>query len=218
VGTGRATAAAALATLVLLGSAEAAPACTGASDALPTTYDAAVRALPQVRATIACLVNRERTARGLRRWRADARLDNAAQLRANDLVTRRYFDHLGPTGDGAARDLAAQGFRFAEAGENLVRGFDTPEASVRAWLSSRAHCSILLDPALTRVGTGVAFGAPLLPQDGRGLVLFAVQIAARPAGSKAPRGSQRPRRLCPYWRVTPTETGWVWTLLRTLRP
>jgi hypothetical protein len=216
VGTGRATGLFGLVLVVLMlsGTAAAASPCPGANDPLPTTHDAAEQALAQVRATITCLVNYERTSRGLRRWRADARLENAAQLRANDLVVNRYFAHLGPTGDDARRDLGAQGYDFAVAGENLVRGFDTPTHTVRAWLSSPSHCSIMLDPKLTQVGTGVAFGPPLLPEDGRGLVMFAAQIAARPAGVKAPRGSTKPQRLCPNWRVTDTDSGWVWTLLR----
>jgi hypothetical protein len=45
---------------------------------------------------------------------------------------------------------------------------------------------------------------------------LAVQIAARPAGMRPARGSSKPRLGCPYWKMTPTETGWIWEQLRTV--
>ncbi|HEX6391049.1 MAG TPA: CAP domain-containing protein [Solirubrobacteraceae bacterium] len=201
-----------MAALLAPGASAAAP-CAGADDVLPNTHDAARAKLGAVRATITCLVNSERRARGLRAWRTDLRLENAAQMRANDLVDRRYFSHHAADGRDASTELRDQWYPFAVVGENLVRGYDTPAHTVRAWLTTWSHCSVMLDPALTEVGTGIAFGAPLTAGDGRGLVLFAAQLAARPAGTRAPKGRQKPRLRCPYWGVTPHDEGWDWTRL-----
>jgi uncharacterized protein YkwD len=154
--------------------------CKGANDRLPRTTATAQARLPAVRATIACLVNRQRSKHGLRRWRRDARVGAAAQARADDLVARNYFSHHAPDGRDASTELRAQGYAFRKVGENLVRGYNTPAQVVRAWLRSPGHRAILLDRTFTAMGSGVAFGHPLSASDSRSLVLYGVLLAAKP--------------------------------------
>ncbi len=161
-------------------SAPAATRCKGANKRLPSTTAEAEAALPEVRTTIACLVNRQRARRGLRRWRGGTRVANAAQARANDLVARNYFAHHAPDGRDASTELQAQGYPFRKVGENLVRGYNTPARVVRAWLKSPGHRAILLSRSFTTMGVGVALGHPFSSRDSRSLILYGVLLAARP--------------------------------------
>src|SRR4051812_27914789 len=87
---------AALAAFVLAtGPAEAAQAdrCPGALDvpSSPQELSAAADAL-------ACLVNAERTSRGLKPLQRDGDLAQAARRHAADMVRRAYFAHVSPSG------------------------------------------------------------------------------------------------------------------------
>lgn len=61
----------------------------------------------------------------------------------------------------------------------------------------------MLDPQLTHLGVGVAFGRPIDYRDPREVYLYAAHIAARPKGARSNRGSGKPRSLCPYWHPLP---------------
>ena len=47
-----------------------------------------------------CLLNVERTSRGLRALRVNGRLSAAAQSHTNDMVRRNYFSHTSRSGNG----------------------------------------------------------------------------------------------------------------------
>src|SRR5687767_10428426 len=104
--------------VALLSLPAAAHACPGANSH-PST-------LSNFEALVAtfCLVNRERTNRGLRPLSGNLRLVYAAQGHANDMVRRRYFSHTSPGGSTPASRISRTGYmtgaRWWSVGENIA--------------------------------------------------------------------------------------------------
>ena len=104
------------------------------------------------RAAVVCLINRQRTSRGLPALTANSRLDRSAQGWTNEMVSHHEFTH----GADFAERISAAGFRWSQAGENIASGFPTPASVVAGWMASTGHCENILDPAFREVGTGVS--------------------------------------------------------------
>jgi uncharacterized protein YkwD len=135
--------------------------CDGA-DALPGQTSAA-----DMRDAVLCLMNAQRTARGLKRLRAQPDLAEAANRFARQMVRDRFFDHTSPGGSTMVSRIKATDY-FHDAikwtvGENLAWGTGTkatPRATVEAWMRSAGHRENLLDRGFADVGIGIASGAP----------------------------------------------------------
>jgi uncharacterized protein YkwD len=116
-----------------------------------------------------CLVNRERTRRGLPPLRENALLTSASVEHSQDMVRRRYFEHTSPDGRTVGDRLRAVGYArgvSASAGENIAYGVgveSTPTSIVKAWMHSPGHRADILRASFTEIGIGVAFGAPEVP-------------------------------------------------------
>jgi uncharacterized protein YkwD len=121
----------------------------------------------QVERTVLCLVNRERTRRGLRTLKSDGKLAKAAEKHSSDMVDRRYFDHVSP-GGGTMQDRikaagwfnGARSFAFAE---NIAWGtghLSSPKSIVEGWMNSAGHRANILNGRYTQLGVGVALGTP----------------------------------------------------------
>ena len=114
----------------------------------------------QATQALLCLVNAERTARGLTPLVENAGLDGAAQSHVNDMVANHYFDHTAPDGSTPLSRAAAGGYA-GDVSETLyqVDGTDpdaTPRAPVAAWMESPEHCAALLSPQIRDLGAGMA--------------------------------------------------------------
>jgi len=108
-----------------------------------------------------CLVNRQRSRRGLARVHDAPVLDRIARRFAIDMRRRGYFSHVTPDGRGLRDRVRSAGLRAS--GEVLAWGcgeLATPAAAVRAWVASQAHRRLVLSPRYTIIGAGVANGAP----------------------------------------------------------
>jgi uncharacterized protein YkwD len=143
----------------------------------------------EMRAAVDCLVNYERTSRGLPQLDPDSKLDRAAQLWTNVIVSTGVFSH----GSNFAARFTAVGFIWGSAGENIATGFQTPRQVVTGWMGSPDHCRNILDPHYLDAGTGVstqtfgAYGPGTWTQD------FGL-----PLGHRAPSGNTGPQSGCPY--------------------
>jgi len=122
---------------------------------------------PQAVHATLCLLNAERTSRGLQPLVQDGRLDAAARGFARDMVTRRFFDHTSPGGGTILSRLRAVGWLPASgawsAGENIAWGsgeLATPERIVDSWMHSAGHRANILQPRFDEIGIGIAAGAP----------------------------------------------------------
>jgi uncharacterized protein YkwD len=157
-------AAAAIATLAVAAPAQAG--VTACSSATATAKPSSAN-IGQVERTVLCLVNRERTSRGLKRLRASGKLDRAADAHSRDMVRRSYFDHVSP-GGGTMQDRikatgwfsGARSYAFAE---NIAWGsgeLGSPKSIVKSWMNSAGHRHNILNGRYTELGVGVALGTP----------------------------------------------------------
>jgi uncharacterized protein YkwD len=136
--------------------------CAGA-DALPGQA-----AGDDLRDATLCLMNAERSARGLGRLQSEPLLGRVAAGYARQMVRGRFFDHTSPGGSTMlARIRATSYLRDVSSwsvGENLAWGtgpLATPRAIIRAWMHSADHRANLLGRDFADVGIGVAAGAPI---------------------------------------------------------
>ncbi len=121
------------------------------------------------RVAVGCLVNKARTAAGLRGFAWSRSLGRAATRHARDMARRGYFAHRRSGGPSPARRARAAGFRGRNVGEAIAYGcgsLSTPASIVRSWMNSPPHRAILLS-GRSRVGIGVT-GRPPVGCGGRG--------------------------------------------------
>ncbi len=84
------------------------------------------------------LVNEKRSAKGLGELKWSNGLEQAAQLRANEI--EKKFSHTRP--DGTDYWTADGNLVY---GENLAKGYDTADDVVPAWVASPTHNANLMD-------------------------------------------------------------------------
>jgi uncharacterized protein YkwD len=102
-----------------------------------------------MRAALVCLINRQRTERGLPPLTTSLKLDRAAQHWTRTMVDDGRFSHA----HFVAR-INAVHYAWQTAEENIATGYMTPAATVWAWMASPDHCRNILDPSIRNVGTG----------------------------------------------------------------
>ena len=152
----RSIVAALVAALVSLAVPAAASACPGAEE-----EPSAISLETTERATF-CLINRERTTRGVRKLRRNARLDLASVRHARSMAARNFFAH----GNFVGRIRSAnylRGARSWRVGENIAWGsgtLGTPAEIVDAWMHSPGHRSNILNRGFREIGIGIATGTP----------------------------------------------------------
>ncbi len=127
--------------------------------------------LAQLERTTLCLVNLERTQRGLRSLKANGRLAKAADGHSADMVRRNFFSHDAPGGSTMSTRIKAAGYlsgaRSYTFAENIAWGtgsYGTPISIVRSWMNSAGHKANILNRSFNEIGVGIAYGAP--GQDG----------------------------------------------------
>ena len=151
-----------IAVLALAVPASAAPAPCADATAMPG--QASERLLSK--ATV-CLLNRERTHRGMRSLRVNRRLSQAALAHTQDMVEKRYFQHVSTSGTDVVDRLLSTGYlgrvRSWLVGENLAWGthsLSTPRQTVTNWMDSPGHRANILKRRFREIGIGVVFHAP----------------------------------------------------------
>lgn len=122
--------------------------------------------------SVLCLINAERAKRGLAPVRASSLLTKAAAFHSGDMVRRKYFSHVTPSGQDLRQRVARTGYlrgaRRPALAETLAWGADyyaTPAELVKELMRSSIHKVIITDRRFRDVGVGLALGAPL---DGMG--------------------------------------------------
>ena len=121
--------------------------------------------LPTISDATFCLLNAERTSRGLTALKPDRQLQRAAVAYGGDMVAHQYFAHEGRDGSEPAERIRATGYLSSggawRIGENLAWGtgdLATPRAIMAAWMHSPGHRANILRPAFGRLGIGILDG------------------------------------------------------------
>ncbi len=84
-----------------------------------------------------------------------------ALAHSKDMRDRDFFDHVNPDGLDAGDRLTAAGVEFSGWGENIARGYLTPESVMEGWMNSPGHRANILSEHWTHLGIGVT--APVTP-------------------------------------------------------
>lgn len=100
------------------------------------------------------LVNIERAKYGLSPLKMTQNLNNAATVRANEIVTS--FSHTRPNGTSCFTVLKELGISYNTCGENIAAGQRTPAEVVNAWMNSEGHRANILNSSFNKIGIGVA--------------------------------------------------------------
>ena len=86
-------------------------------------------------------------------------LDSSAQIKADDILKRQYFEHTAPDGRTVTDLVHDQKYSYIKIGENLALGnFKDSADVVQAWMNSPGHRANILDKEYTEIGVGVAHG------------------------------------------------------------
>lgn len=85
-------------------------------------------------------------------------LDEAAQMKANDMATYEYFAHTSPNGITPWHWFSQVGYSFSYAGENLAIDFNESVDVENAWLNSPTHKANILNDKFTEIGIATAEG------------------------------------------------------------
>ncbi len=134
------------------------------ADSVPTAAN-----LPAIRSATLCLVNAERTSRGLAPLGDNAQLGSAAQGHADDMVARGYFSHTSADGRSFDQRIRNAGYPGGTLAENIAWGggsLGTPRRIVSGWMNSGGHRANILSGAVRDSGIGVAPGTPQGPGGG----------------------------------------------------
>ncbi len=101
------------------------------------------------------LVNQERVKEGLSPLEQGTEaLEKAVQVRADE--TTELFSHTRPDGSKCFTAITDQGQGYMSAGENIARGFSSPDDVVAAWMNSEGHRANIMDEDFTMLSTGCA--------------------------------------------------------------
>lgn len=96
---------------------------------IPTVYEGRVMSLS----------NDYRASKGLPILLMNEDLMNSAQMKANDLCVYGNWSHASGRGDAFSAFIAASGYDYRTAGENLAKGYDGAAGAFNALVASPHH-------------------------------------------------------------------------------
>jgi uncharacterized protein YkwD len=135
--------------------------CPGAS-VVPTGGN-----LGGVKAATLCLLNAQRTSRGLKPVKLNGKLTKAALAHSRDMVSRHFFAHDAPGGGNVVSRAKKAGYiprvGLWTVGENLAFGSGSAASAadiMQAWMNSPPHRANILTGNFKEIGVGIVSGAP----------------------------------------------------------
>ncbi len=139
---------------------------------------------PQVGAVVAAvlvdLANTDRSREELPKLVVNPLLEEAAQMKANDMAALGYFAHRSPEGRDPWYWFNEVGYDFRFAGENLAVYFADSVEVEKAWMNSPTHRANIMSDKFTEVGIALAGGS----YQGNDTT-FVVQMFGAPAQASA---------------------------------
>jgi hypothetical protein len=145
--------------------------------------------------------NEERVSTGLGNLTLNAKLNQAAQAKAEDMAARDYWSHNTPEGSPPWIFFTNAGYSYQTAGENLAYGFDTSTNAVVGWMNSPGHKANILNNSYTEVGFGIANASNY---QGTGPETIVVAMYASPQVASASSGGSQPAQSAAKPTPAPT--------------
>lgn len=115
------------------------------------TVDASITSYEQ---EVIRLVNEIRVKNGLKALTYDWELSRVARIKSQDMKDNKYFAHNSPTYGTPFQMIKNFGISFRSAGENIAKGYATPQAVVNGWMNSSGHRANILNASYTKIGVG----------------------------------------------------------------
>ena len=105
-------------------------------------------------AEVVRLVNQRRAEHRLKPLTQDWELSRVARYKSQDMKDLGYFSHTSPTYGSPFQMMKSFGISYRTAGENIAKGYASPEAVVNAWMNSPGHRANILNSTYTHIGVG----------------------------------------------------------------
>ena len=104
------------------------------------------------------LVNEQRAKNGLSALTYDWELARVARYKSQDMKDNAYFAHNSPVYGTPFQMIRNFGISFRSAGENIAKGYTTPQAVMNGWMNSSGHRANILNANYTHIGVGYVAG------------------------------------------------------------
>jgi uncharacterized protein YkwD len=164
---------------------------------------------------IVVLVNAERTSRGLPPLKRVALLDQAARYHAKDMQQDNYFYHdTYDRVNGALSLICSMATRISGfypnwswIGENIAKGYSSPQSVIAAWMGSPGHQQNILHTEYWEIGVGYYTGNYWVQDFGRRNNVYPLVI-----NNEAAETDNKVVKLFIYDRPAPS--GWTEMRLR----
>ena len=104
------------------------------------------------------LVNQIRAENGLKALTYDWELSRVARYKSQDMKDNNYFSHTSPVYGSPFQMIKNFGISYRSAGENIAKGYATPQAVVNGWMNSSGHRANILNAGYTHIGVGYVSG------------------------------------------------------------
>ena len=99
-------------------------------------------------------MNEIRQQNGLKPLTENWELSRVARYKSQDMLDNRYFSHTSPTYGSPFQMIKAFGLSYRTAGENIAKGYASPQAVVNCWMNSSGHRANILNVSYTQIGIG----------------------------------------------------------------
>ena len=100
------------------------------------------------------LVNEIRVQNGLKALTYDWELSRVARYKSQDMKDNNYFAHNSPVYGTPFQMIKNFGLTYRSAGENIAKGYSSPQAVVNGWMNSSGHRANILNANYTHIGVG----------------------------------------------------------------
>ena len=124
-------------------------------------YPDQVIQIPLTQSTVAAyekevvrLVNEIRVENGLAELAYDWELSRVARYKSQDMKDNNYFSHTSPVYGSPFKMMKDFGIPYRSAGENIAKGYASPQAVVDGWMNSPGHRANILNASFTHIGVG----------------------------------------------------------------
>ena len=74
--------------------------------------------------------------------------------KSQDMHDKNYFSHTSPTYGSPFDMMKSFGISYRTAGENIAKGYRTPQAVVDGWMNSEGHRANILNASFKQIGVG----------------------------------------------------------------